>query len=215
MLLALFAQTVSGVISRALAAVLLAETAVVAAIGLWQEWTHTLFFADDLQFANSYTRTSASRQSSRTQHVRALRRPRDRRARRAPLFDRIRPVYGLPLLGELLLGLYFSYSQSSFVALFAAVLVIGFVAGDRVSRRALAATAAALVLVAVGVVFAVARDESVRRVTSGRPARLAHLAGVRRPPRSLESASVPSRGRAAGSRTRASASGATSRTRRR
>ena len=169
-LLALLAQTVlSGVISRALAAVLLAETAVVAAIGLWQEWTHTLFFADDLQFANSYTSyfrvTSIFADSSTYGRFVVL----GIVALVVLLwFDRIRPVYGLPLLGGLLLGLYFSYSQSSFVALFAAVLVIGFVAGDRVSRRVLAATAAALVLVAVGVVFAVARDESVRRVTSGR-----------------------------------------------
>ena len=82
--------------------------------------------------------------------------------------DKARPAHGLPLLGLLLVGVFFSYSQSSFVALFAAVLVIGILAGDRVSRRVLAATTAALVLAAVGVIAAFTHDESLRRVTSGR-----------------------------------------------
>jgi O-antigen ligase len=149
--------------------VLLAETAVVAGIGLWQEWTHTLFFADDLQSANAYTSyfrvTSIFKDSSIYGRFLVL----GIVVLLVLLWlDRIRPARGLPLLGFLLAGLYFSYSQSSFVALFAAVLVIGLVAGDRVSRRVLMATTAALVLAAVAAVFAVSQDESVRRVTSGR-----------------------------------------------
>lgn len=169
-LLALAAQAIlTGVVSRALAVVLLGETAIVATIGLWQEWTHTLFFAEDLQFANSYTSyfrvTSIFKDSSTYGRFLVL--------GIVTLlvllwFDRIRPAHGLPLLGVLLAGLYFSYSQSSFVALFAAVLVVVLVAGDRVARRTVAATTAALVLVAVGVVFAVAKDESARRLSSGR-----------------------------------------------
>jgi hypothetical protein len=170
LVVALVAQTIlSAAISRALAVVLLGETAVVAGIGLWQEWTHTLFFAEDLQSANAYTSyfrvTSIFKDSSIYGRFLVL--------GIVVLLvliwlDRVRPAHGLPLLGFLLAGLYFSYSQSSFVALFAAVLVIGLVAGDRVSRRVLAATTAALVLAAVGVVFVVSQDESVRRVTSGR-----------------------------------------------
>ena len=130
LLLALVAQTVlSGAISRALAVVLLAEAVVVAGIGLWQEWTHTLFFADDLQLANSYTSffrvTSIFKDSSIYGRFLVL----------AIVvlvvllwLDRLRAAYGLPLLGFLLVGLYFSYSQTSFLALFAAVLVIGLVA---------------------------------------------------------------------------------------
>jgi len=169
-LLAVVAQTVlSGAVSRALAGVLLAETAVVAAIGLWQEWTHTLLFADDLQSANAYTSyfrvTSIFKDSSLYGRYLVL--------GIVVLvvllwLERIRPAYGLPLLGLLLAGLYFSYSQSSFVALFAAVLVVGLVAGDRVSRRVLAATTAALVLAGVALVAVVAQDESARRITSGR-----------------------------------------------
>ena len=114
----------TGAVSRALAAVLLAETAVVAALGLWQEWTHTLLFADDLQFANAYTSyfrvTSIFKDSSIYGRFLVL--------GIVVLvvllwLGRLRAAFGLPLLGLLLAGLYFSYSQSSFLALFAAVLV--------------------------------------------------------------------------------------------
>lgn len=179
LLLVVVAQTVlSGAISRALVVVLLAECVVFAGIGLWQEWTHTLFFADDLQFANSYT--SFFRVSSIFKDSSIY-------GRFLVLgivvlvvllwLGRLRAASGLPLLGFLLAGLYFSYSQTSFLALFAAVLVVGLVAGDGVSRRVLVATTAALVLAAVGVVFAVTHDDSLRRATSGR----APLAGVTLP----------------------------------
>ena len=170
MLVVLVAQTIlSGIVSRALAVVLLAEAAVVALIGLWQQWTHTLFYADDLQFANAYR--SYFRVTSIFTYPSIY-------GRFLVLgivvllvllaLDQVRPAHGLPLLGLLLVGVFFSYSQSSFVALFAAVLVIGILAGDRVSRRVLAATTAALVLAALGVIAAVTHDESLRRVTSGR-----------------------------------------------
>ncbi|HWM14649.1 MAG TPA: O-antigen ligase family protein [Gaiellaceae bacterium] len=170
MLFAVVAQTlIANVLSRMLVALLLAQTAVLAGIGLWQEWTHTLFFADDLQFANAYTSyfrvTSIFDDSSIYGRHLVL-----GIAVLVTLLwlDRLRPAVALPLLGFALAGLYFSYSQSSFVALFAAVMVVGLVAGDRGSRRALAATAGALVLVAGGLLAYVAHDESARRVTSGR-----------------------------------------------
>jgi O-antigen ligase len=159
----------TGVLTRLLAATLLAVTAVLAAIGLWQEWTHTLFFADDLQFANAYTSffrvTSLFADSSIYGRYLAV--------GIAVLvvllwLDRLRPALGLPLLALLLAGLYFSYSQSSFVALFGAVLLVGLVAGDRRTRIVLASTAAAVVLATVGVFAAVSWDESSRRATSGR-----------------------------------------------
>jgi O-antigen ligase len=81
---------------------------------------------------------------------------------------RIRPALGLPVLALLCTGLYFSYSQSSFVALFAAVLVVVLVAGDRRARLAVAVTAAAVVLVGAGFVTAAVRGDSVRQATSDR-----------------------------------------------
>jgi len=159
----------TGVLTRLLAAALVALTAVLAAIGLWQQWTHTLFFADDLQFANAYTSyfrvTSLFSDSSIYGRYLAV--------GIAVLLvllwlERLRLAIGLPVLALLLAGLYFSYSQSSFVALFAAVLVVGLVAGDRRARLVLAATAAAVILATVGVFAVVTWDESSRRATSGR-----------------------------------------------
>lgn len=169
-LFAVVAQTLlTGMLSRLLVALLLAETAVLAGIGLWQQWTHTLFFADDLQFANAYTSyfrvTSIFDDSSIYGRHLVL-----GIAILVTLLwlERVRPAVALPLLAFALAGLYFSYSQSSFVALFAAVLLVGLIVGERGSRRALAATAAALVLVVAGLLAVVVQDESARRVTSGR-----------------------------------------------
>ncbi|HXV58825.1 MAG TPA: O-antigen ligase family protein [Gaiellaceae bacterium] len=154
---------------RSLAVVLLASTAAVAAIGLWQQWTHTLFFADDLQASNAYTSffrvTSIFWDSSIYGRYVAL--------GIVVLFvllwdERLRPAFGLPLLGLLLAGLYFSYSQSSFVALFAAVLVVLLVASDRRTRRLVAVGAAVVLLVGAGLVAVVVQDESARKATSGR-----------------------------------------------
>jgi O-antigen ligase len=145
------------------------ETAALAAIGLWQQWTHTLFFADDLQFANAYTSffrvTSLFSDSSVYGRYLAV-------GIAVTLvllwLERIRVAVGLPVLAVLLAGLYFSYSQSSFVALFAAVLLVGLVAGDRRARLVVAATAVAAILATAAVFAVVTWDESSRRATSGR-----------------------------------------------
>ena len=159
----------TGVVTRLVAATLLVTTGVLAAIGLWQEWTHTLFFADDLQFANAYTSffrvTSLFADSNIYGRYLAV--------GIAVTFvllwlERLRLAIGLPVLAVLLGGLYFSYSQSSFVALFAAVLLVGLVAGDRRARLVLATTAAAVILATVAVFAVVSWDESSRRATSGR-----------------------------------------------
>jgi hypothetical protein len=158
-----------GVLSRALATTLLVVTAVLAGIGLWQQWTHTLFFADDLQFANAYTSffrvTSLFSDSSIYGRYLAV--------GIAVTFvllwlERIRMAIGLPVLAVLLAGLYFSYSQSSYVALFAAVLLVGLVAGDTRARLVLATTTVAVVVATVAVFAVVSWDESSRRATSGR-----------------------------------------------
>ena len=169
-LLVVVAQTLlRGLLTRLLAAVLIVETAALAAIGLWQQWTHTLFFADDLQFANAYTSffrvTSLFSDSSIYGRYLAV-------GIAVTLvllwLERIRLAVGLPVLAVLLAGLYFSHSQSSFVALFAAVLLVGLVAGDRRARLVVAATAVAAILATAAVFAVVTWDESSRRATSGR-----------------------------------------------
>jgi O-antigen ligase len=81
-------------------------------------------------------------------------------------------------IGLLWAGLYFSYSQSSMVALFAVALGVAAAAGDR-GGRVIAGTTA-LVLIAGALVFAAVelRDESARRVTSDRSRRVELTAEV-------------------------------------
>lgn len=169
-LVAVVAQTLlTGLVSRSVAAVLLVSTAVVAAVGLWQQWTHTLFFADDQQSANAYTSffrvTSTFGDSSIYGRYVAL-------GIVVVLvllwLEHLRPLVGLPLMALLLAGLYFSYSQTTYVALFASVVVVALLAGDRRARRVVAVTAAVLVLAGAGLFATTVWDESGRRATSGR-----------------------------------------------
>jgi O-antigen ligase len=69
-------------------------------------------------------------------------------------------------------GLYFSYSQSSFVALFVVVVLVTGVVGDRRGRQLVAAVAVVLALAGAGVVAAAVRDESIRKATSDRSRRV-------------------------------------------
>jgi len=81
---------------------------------------------------------------------------------------RIRFWAGAALVAFLWAGLFVSYSQSSMVALAAAVLVTSFLVADRRVRRALGATAIALVLVGAVFLVLLLRAESADRVTSDR-----------------------------------------------
>ena len=78
----------------------------------------------------------------------------------------------MALIAFLWAGLYFSYSQSSMVSLFAVALAITAVAGDRTAR--LVALGIAVVLVAGGIAFLAARAPRPvrRRVTSDRSRRV-------------------------------------------
>jgi O-antigen ligase len=151
------------------AVVLIATSTIAAAIGISQQWTHALYFANDLQTSNAFT--SFYRVSSFFSDPSVY-------GRYVGLgivvlfvllwLGRVRPALGLPVLAILCAGLYFSYSQSSYVALFAAVLVITLVAGNKSARLAVAVTAIAVVLVGAGLVTASVRGDSVRQATSDR-----------------------------------------------
>ena len=154
---------------RALAVTLVALSTAFAAIGLWQSHTRTLFFAQDLEVANAYTTffrvTSVFKDPSLYGRylVAAL----------AVLLiglwlDRTRVTIVLPLTVVLFACLYVSYSQSSFVALFAVVLATATVLGGRKLRTALAAGVAVAVVAAGGVTAASIADEGARTATSGR-----------------------------------------------
>jgi putative inorganic carbon (HCO3(-)) transporter len=84
---------------------------------------------------------------------------------------------GTALLAFLWAGLFFSYSQSSFVALFAVAVAVSYVLGGPRLRRVLLVGAAACVLAGVAFVAANAVSDSARQATSGRT-RLAKVTWV-------------------------------------
>jgi hypothetical protein len=170
-LLAIVARTrPAGWTGRALAVTLLALTGLFAAIGVYEASTHTLFVAKDgVRSANAFA--SYFRVTSLFEDPSVY-------ARHLVLgmivllvllwFERLRPLAGLPLMALLATGLYFSYSQTSFLALFAGVLVVGLLAGDARTRRVLVVTAVALALVGGALVLATVNGQSASRSTRDR-----------------------------------------------
>jgi hypothetical protein len=155
---------------RALATALVAVTSLFAAIGVYQAWSHTEILAkQDVQLTNAYS--AFFRVTSVFQDPSVY-------GRHLVLgivvlltvlwLGRVRPAVGLPVLGLLTLGLYFSYSQTSFVSLFCGVLVVAVLAGDKLTRRVVVGVSAALLLAAAVVVLAEGRGDSAREVTSDR-----------------------------------------------
>lgn len=157
---------------RALLGILAALGSLFAVIGIWQAQTRTLFFARDVEVANAYTTffrvTSLFKDPSLYGRYLVI-----------PiivllvaiLFRRGRwlELGGLTVLvGLLFWGLYFSYSQSSFVALFVVTFAVALVTAGRRLRLALV-TCALLAALAAGAFAAQAVEgRSARDVTSGR-----------------------------------------------
>jgi putative inorganic carbon (HCO3(-)) transporter len=82
------------------------------------------------------------------------------------------------LLAVMWTGLYFSYSQSSYAALFVVVLAVTLVAGDRRGRQVAVVAAAAVALIAVGIAAAKVAHTSARKATSDRSRRISQTAKV-------------------------------------
>jgi putative inorganic carbon (HCO3(-)) transporter len=160
---------------RILARVGVALAALFAAIGLYQAATRELFFfAPNLEISNansSFFRVTSlfGDPSLYGRHlvlgmsivltVLALRR----------LDERL----GLALLALLWAGLFFSYSQSSMIALVAIILLIVAVTGGRRTRVAVIGTCLLVGLVGVGYLAAiVVRGDSLRRETADRSQRI-------------------------------------------
>ena len=157
---------------RALLVTLAALGALFAAIGIWQAHTRTLFFAPDLEVANAYTTffrvTSLFKDPSLYGRylvipialllVVVL-------VRRGRTVDW---VAATALMAFLFWGLYYSYSQSSFVALFVVTFAIAVVGVDRRTRVILVSCAAVAALAAAAVAGAAVGDRSAKDVTSGR-----------------------------------------------
>jgi O-antigen ligase len=159
---------------RALAAIGIALACLFAAVGLVQAATHTLlFYSPTIEVANTYASFF---------RVTSLFRDPSLYGRHLVLgiaivlvglwLKKIRLELAAALVALLFAGLYFSYSQSSFVALFVAVVLVTAVVGDRRGRQVVAALAVVAALVGAGVVAAAVRDGSVRKATSDRSRRV-------------------------------------------
>ena len=157
---------------RALLATLVALGTVFAAIGVWQAHTRTLFFGRDVEVANAYTSffrvTSLFKDPSLYGRylvvpiavllVAIL-------VRRGRTLDW---VVATAFVVFLFVGLFYSYSQSSFVALFVVTFAVAVAGADRRTRIALLACALAATLAAAGAAGAAIGGRSARDVTSGR-----------------------------------------------
>jgi O-Antigen ligase len=157
---------------RALLVTLVALGTLFAAVGIWQAHTRTLFFGRDVEVANAYTSffrvTSLFKDPSLYGRylvvpivvllVAIL-------VRRGRTSDWIATV---AVVSFLFLGLFYSYSQSSFVALFVVTFAVAVVGADRRTRIVLLTCALAATLVAAAAAGAAIGGRSAKDVTSGR-----------------------------------------------
>jgi hypothetical protein len=157
---------------RALMVTLVSLGALFAAIGIWQAQTRTLFFARDVAVANAYTTffrvTSLFKDPSLYGRylivpivvllvVILLRRGRT-----------VEWVAAAAAAAFLFWGLFYSYSQSSFVALFVVTFAVAAVGMGRRLRIMLVACALVATLAAAAVAADAVNGRSARDVTSGR-----------------------------------------------
>jgi outer membrane protein assembly factor BamB len=159
-------------LGRALAGTLVALGVLFASVGLWQAHTRTLFFARDVEVANAYTSffrvTSLFKDPSLYGRYLVI-----------PIavllvalwLHRGRQLEWVPLgalVTFLFAGLYFSYSQSSFVALFCVSFAIAFLAAGHRLRIVLLVCAAVAALGAAAFAAQAVHDRSLKDVTSSR-----------------------------------------------
>lgn len=159
---------------KAMAWIAVGLGAVFALVGLVQEATGKLFFyAPNLEISNTYGTyfrvTSLFRDPSLYGRHLVL-------AIAVVLvavwLRRINVWFALAAIVLLWFGLFFSYSQSSFVALFTVVLAVTAFSGDRRIRIAVAGTAAAVVIAGAALVAIAAKDASAQRASSDRTRRV-------------------------------------------
>jgi hypothetical protein len=171
-LAALVRSPIADWLPRALLVTLVALGTLFAAVGIWQAQTRTLFFGRDVEVANAYTSffrvTSLFKDPSLYGRylvvpiavllVAIL-------VRRGRTVDWI---VAIACVAFLFVGLFYSYSQSSFVALFVVTFAVALVGADRRTRIVLLTCALAATLVAAGAAGATIGGRSAKDVTSGR-----------------------------------------------
>ena len=166
-------------LGRALVGVAIGLGSVFALVGIWQWHTKRLFFAQDLEVANTYTTffrvTSLFKDPSLYGRALVI-------AIAVVLvvlwLERLTWKIALPVIGLLFLGLAFAYSQSSLVALAVVALAIPMAVGDRRTRITVSAAALVVALAGTLVLAHSVRGDSARRVTSDRSRLVEVTAGV-------------------------------------
>src|SRR5712691_516635 len=154
---------------RVLAATLVFLTSVFAVIGLVQRATHTLLYAPSLSVENAYTSffrvSSVFKDPSLYGRYLALG---IAIVLIAHLLGYLRFSIAAALVALQFAGLWFSYSQSSMISLFAVVLAVTLVTADRQTRMVVGLAAAALALLGTALVAVHLSHVSSRRATSDR-----------------------------------------------
>jgi O-antigen ligase len=165
---------------RVLAWIAVTLAVALALIGLVQAATNTLlFYAPNLEVSNSY---------STYFRVTSLFRDPSIFGRHLVLgitvllvalwLRRVHVWLAIGLAAVCWAGLFFTYSQSSFVALFAVTLAVTALAGSRRTRLFVLVGALVAALVGAGLVAAAVKDESAKRATSDRSRRVEVAAEV-------------------------------------
>jgi putative inorganic carbon (HCO3(-)) transporter len=164
---------------RALATTQVALALLFTAVGIWQLWSERLFFAKDLEVANAYTDYFRTTSVFADSSLYGLQLVLGIVVLLVALWvGGLGLLTGTVLIAALWAGLYFSYSQSSMVALVVAALAVGLAAAGWRSRAVIAAGAALFALAAVGLGVAVVKGDSAERVTSGRAGLVSDTARV-------------------------------------
>ena len=141
----------------------------VAGVGLWERATRQLVFARDLEVGNAYESFFRTASLLRDPSIYG------RHLVVAILvvlvglwLTRLSMAAGAAVIAFLALALFFTYSQSSMVALVIGVLFVAAAAGTGRTRTVVLVGALAPLLLASAVLAAVGQDESLLRVTGGR-----------------------------------------------
>jgi putative inorganic carbon (HCO3(-)) transporter len=165
---------------RILAVIAIALASLFSVIGIVEAATHRLiFYSHNLQVSNTYTSFF---------RVTSLFRDPSLYGRHVVLgmvvvvvclwLRKLDVVPAAALLALMFTGLYFSYSQSSYAALFVVVLAITLVAADPRTRRLALAASVVVILAAIGIAAARVVHSSVRKATSDRSRRITLTAKV-------------------------------------
>ena len=163
---------------RALGVTLVALGGIFSAAALFQRATHGHLLASDVERANAYTTyfrvTSLFKDPSVFgRHVVIA----IAVLLVAIWLGRTRFWLGAAAVAFLWAGMFFAYSQSSLVALFAVTVAIAFALGGRTLRRVVVVGAAVCVLAGAAFIASTAVSDSARKATSGRT-RLARVTWI-------------------------------------